>query len=163
MKPFVTNIRILWRAERLRAEARLRDATHKMSLLALAALVGVFALGMLNVGAFFALVPSQGSSMAAFWVAAADAILALALVVLAVSRRSRPEMELIEEVRDTALANLEEEAAALQAQIADARREIADLARSVKSFSRDPLGALSPTMLLPLLKTVLGFLKDARK
>ena len=72
-------------------------------------------------------------------------------------------MELIEEVRDTALANLEEEAAALQAQIADARREIADLARSVKSFSRDPLGALSPTMLLPLLKTVLGFLKDARK
>lgn len=163
MKPIVTNLRILWRAERLRAEAQLRDATHRISLLALAALVGVFALGMLNVAAFFALVPSQGSSMAAFWVAAADIVLALVLVVLALSRRSRPEMELIEEVRDTALANLEEEAAAVQAQIADARQEIANLARSARSFSRDPFGAVSPTLLLPLLKTVVGFLKDARK
>jgi hypothetical protein len=163
MKPIVTNLRILWRAERMRAEAQLRDATQKISLLAVAALVGVFALGMLNVAAFFALVPSQGSTMAAFWVAAADAVLALALVALALSRRSHPEMELIEEVRDNALANLEEEAAAIQAQIADARQEIAGLASSVKSFSRDPLGALSPTMLLPLLKTVVGFLKDARK
>lgn len=163
MKPIISNLRILWRADRMRAEARLQDVMRKASLFGIAALVGVFALGMLNAAAFFALAPSQGNAMAAFWVAAVNAVLGLALVVIANARPSRPELELIEEIRETALSNLEEEAAALQEQIAEVRREIVKVGHSVTSFSRDPLGSiLSPSVILPAVKTVSRFLKDTK-
>ena len=49
------HLRILWRAERVIAETRLRILLRRSMLYALAGLIAVFGLAMLNVAAFYAL------------------------------------------------------------------------------------------------------------
>ena len=76
MERFTHSLKILWRTERLLTERQLQLASQRMQFNALAALAALFGLGMVSIGAYFALVPSLGQSGAAFAVGCADFALA---------------------------------------------------------------------------------------
>lgn len=149
MERFVRSLRILWKSERLLAEQQLKLATARLQLNGLAGLIAVFGLAMLNAAAFFALTPVWGQAWAALAVGVADLVLAGGLVAYGQSLQPGAEIEIVKEVRDTALADLEAEAAMVEAEVVGLRDE-------VRRFLRNPLDTLLPGGIGPLLRVVTG-------
>lgn len=163
MESLVRNLRIIWRAELLIVEAKLHVALKRAGLVAFAGLICVFGLGMLNLGAFFALEQNWGSVYAALGVGAADLVLAI-LVMLWSSRLSTgPELDLAREVRDSGIQELEKRAEHLQEDIEAVRDELVALRTSLTSFARNPVEGIGASLLAPLLTMLIKSLSNRKK
>lgn len=103
------HVRILWRAESLIVEIKLRSAMRRASLVAFAGLISVFGLAMLNVAAYFALAPLWGDALAMLAVGIADFIIAGILVAVASREPVGRDLEFATELRDQALEGIETE------------------------------------------------------
>lgn len=155
MKRVARSLRILWRAESQLGTIRIAGLMKKAGMLAFAALVGVFGVAMLDVAAFFALLPQWGHTGAALAVALGDFVLAIVVVVLAQSVKPGAEVEMLSEVRDMALEDLEAEVEGVETAFVHARKEMLEMVRH-------PLSALAPGVLLPLLKSIVSGLRAGK-
>jgi len=162
MDMLVRNLRILWRTERLLAEIRLRQVMRRGSLLALAAVLGLFAVAMLNIAGYVYLAPLVEPTGAALLVAAADAIIAAFLALAALPQKPGPEVKVLEDLRDMALADLEAEAQSVGADLRQVRHEIEGVRQAVSSFAHSPLQALNPQMIAPILTLLLNLLRGKK-
>ena len=155
MKRFARSLHILWRAESLLGTIRVSALMKQVGMLAFAALVGVFGVAMLDVAAFFALLPQWGHSGAALAVALGDFVCAMVVVVLAQSVKPGAEVQMLTEVRDMALEDLEAEVAGIETVFVQARKDVMDMVRH-------PLSAFAPGLLVPLLKSVVSGLRAGK-
>ncbi len=156
MERFTNNIRLLWRAERILAEHEIRFGTQKLAIQALAGLVGVFGLGMLGVGLFFAIEPHWGRSLAAITVTGIDLIVAGILFSIAAAKKPAREVAMVREMRDTALIGIKDEAGRAEAEVSAVRDDI-------HNFVRNPLGSMFPFIANPMLGAVSRGLKGMKK
>ena len=163
MNPLTRNISILWRSERLLAQAEWRRATRQMTMLVLAGVFGVLALVMLNVASFYWLSTTFSTAQAALAVAVADAVVAAILAVSAQSLKSAPEADMIREFRDGALSEIETEADALQAQLVQIRDDVQSIGTQVSKFAADPVGSLSPALLVPAINAFTGVVRSSKR
>ncbi len=153
------NLRILWRAESILADIRLRQMMTRSSLRGIAGLLGVFAFLMANLSLFFALQQDWGLIWAAAVIAFANLLLSIVLLIIA--QRSKPgrEMELALEVRTSALQALEADAQAVQEQLAEFCEEVRGIREAVVGFVRHPLDSVLPSLLVPVAGAVIKGLK----
>ena len=142
------HVRVLWRAERIIAETRLRITLRRAMLYALAGLIAVFALGMLNVAAFLYLETLWGPVWAALAAALGDLVLAAIVAGIALATRPGPEVASALELRDAAIDGLEAELEPLQ-------ERFAWLSRA----ARDPLDTMLPAILVPLVTAIVRSLR----
>jgi len=156
MERFVRSLRIFWRSERLLAEQDFRLGAQRIQFNALAALVAVFGLVMLSIAVFHALVPFWGEALAALAVGGTDLVLAAALAAYARSLQPPAEVGMVREMRDMALGDIEEEVALAEA-------ELASLKEGVEKFLVNPVDALLPGVIGPLLGAVARGLASAKK
>jgi len=114
----VRNLRLLWRADKIIAEMRLRHMLVGFGLLAFAALITAFALLMFQLAAYFALVGVVSAITAAAILGAVNLAISL-ILILAASRRAgtSQELGLANEIHDSAIEALQLDAKALQAQV----------------------------------------------
>jgi len=159
MEAFVRNLKILWRTESMIAENRVDMMVRQTSLLALAGLIAVFGLAMLDIAAFFALRDVWGDAQAALAVGLGNFLIAVLFVLRARSIVEGPEMQPVREVRDMALEDLAAEAAQVQTEIRALREEVRGVEQSVRSFVRNPMDSLSPALLMPLVSAALKALR----
>ncbi len=159
MEAFIRNLKILWRTESMIAENRMNIVMRQMGFLALAGLVAVFGLAMLDVAAFFALRDIWGDAQAALAVGLGNFLIAIVVVIFARGLTEGPEMQPVREVRDMAMDELAAEAAHVQTEIRALRDEVRGVERSVRSFVKNPMDAFSPTMLMPLVSAALKALR----
>lgn len=159
MDNIVRNLRVLWRAESIIADIRFRQMMTRSSLRGAAALLGLFAYGMANLAAFFALDQAWGPIWASVAVALGN--LAVALLLLTIAERAKPgrEMELALEVRNSALQALETDAQAVQSQLTELRDEVRGMRQAIIGFVRNPIDSIVPAMLVPLAGAVIKNLK----
>jgi len=162
MDVLVRSLRILWRTERLLAEIRLRQLMRRASLLAIAAVLGLFAVAMLNVAGYVYLVPLVEPTGAALLVAAADAVVAAIMALAALPQKPGPEVKVLEEIRDMALSDLEAEAQSLGADLRQVRTEIEGVRQAVSSFAHGPLQALSPQVITPIVTLIASLLRGKK-
>jgi hypothetical protein len=155
MERFVHSLKVFWRAERLLKTNELRLNIKKIQLTLVASLVGVFGLLMLTLALYFTLVPVWGQAGAALTIAGTNLALAAIIIVWAGTLKPASEAEMVREVRDMALADVEYELS-----LADA--EVRALKQEVQRFVRNPVDALLPGMIGPLLSGAAKGLK-ARK
>jgi hypothetical protein len=157
----VRNLRVLWRAETIIADIRLRHVVTRSGLRGAAALLGVFAFLMVNLAAFFALEQVWGP----IWAAAAIAFVSLlaAALLLTIAARAKPgrEMELALEVRNTALQALEVDAHSFQKNLVELREEIRGVRQAVTGFARHPIDSLLPSLIVPVAGALVKSLKKA--
>jgi len=113
----IRNLRLLWRADKIIAEMRLRHMLVGLGLLAFAALISAFGLLMFELAAYFALVNAVSAIVAAAILGAVNLVIALILVVFASRRSLGQELTLANEVHDTAIEALQLEAQAVQSQV----------------------------------------------
>ena len=159
MDSVVRSVRLLWRAEMMLVQIRLRIAVRKLGLVALAALIALFGLVMINVAAYVGLSTVVGPVWGAVIVAAVDFLIALILILIAQGLRPGPEIEVAEEVRALAIAELEAEAKEVQADIAEIRAEIEGIKKAIVGFARNPMDAIGGNVLLPLLTSLVKLLR----
>jgi hypothetical protein len=138
------HLRVLWRAERIIAETRLRVLLRRSTLYVFAGLIAVFGLAMLNVAAYFFLAAHWGPIWAALAAALGDLVIALIVVLIALAIRPGPELPAALELRDVAMQGLETELGPLQ-------ERFAWLGRA----ARDPFETVLPAMLIPLITAIM--------
>lgn len=156
MERLMRSLRILWRSERIIAEQQLRLGTQRVQFNVLAAFVAVFGLVMLSISAFFALVPYWGQALAALAVAVGDFVLAAGMAAYGSRLKAPAEIEMVKEVRDIALNDLEDEVALAEA-------ELVAMKQDVQKFIRNPVDALLPGIIGPILKAVASGLAAKKK
>ena len=149
MQTMFRDLRILWRAERIIAESQLRLAFRQTAIAAAAGLVGLLGLGMLNAAGFLALAPLWGAAWAALAIAIADLVVAGIVLAVAMSVRHGPEHAAAVELRDLSMQELESEFAPL-------RNKLGVLTNG----GRDPLEAMLPTILMPVLTAAIRAVKN---
>ncbi len=106
MEPLTKALRALFHADTLIATIWLNLAMRQASLAALATLVAVFGLIMLNFAAYLTLDRHIGSVEAALVISAVDILLAAILVVIATHTKPSRELKLAQELRENALDQL---------------------------------------------------------
>lgn len=163
MNSLTRNLNILWRSERLLAEAEWRRSSRQITILVLAGVFGLLALIMLNVAGFYWLATTYGTAQAALAVAAADIVIAAILAVSAQSLKTAPETNMIREFRDSALAEIETEAEAFQTQLVQIRDDVKTIGATVSMVASDPIGSLSPALLIPAINAFTTVVRSKKK
>ena len=157
MDHFIRSLKVFWRSERLIKENELRLAIKKTTINGLAGLVAIFGLVMLSLSVFFALVPYLGNALAALTVGGTDIFLAGALVTYAGSLKPAPETQMVKDMRDMAIGDMEKE-------LAKAEAELAALRTEARKFVRNPIEAILPVAIAPLVGAVAkGVLSSSKK
>lgn len=152
MERIAQSLKLFWRSERLLRGSELGLSIKKVQLTAIAAFVAIFGLAMLSLAAFFALEPLWGKAWSALAIAGFDLALAMLLIVVASKLKQPAEVEMVREVRDLALANIEQE-------VALANAELQALRKDIRHFVRHPLESLLPGMIAPIVREVADGIK----
>jgi len=163
MNSLTRNLNILWRSERLLAEAEWRRSSRQITILVLAGVFGLLALIMLNVAGFYWLATTYGTAQAALAVAVADIVIAAILAVSAQSLKTAPETDMIREFRNSALAEIETEAEAFQTHLVQIRDDVKTIGATVSQVAADPIGSLSPALLIPAINAFTTVVRSKKK
>ena len=156
------NLQLLWRSERVMAEARLKLISRKLVLAVIAGIACLIAVSMLNLAAYWALITVVSKPLAALIVALVNIVIAGLLIAIAQGLQPGPEEEMLREVRDIALGDLGSEVDDVQAQLLQLREDVEGVRASVTQFVQRPLDALSPTMIMPALSAIAKFAKSKK-
>lgn len=151
MNRITRNLQLLWRSERVLAEAKLKLSSRKLILVVAAGIAFLFALCMLNVAGYLALASEVTKPLAALIVALVNLLLAGLLLAVAHGLRPAPEEEMVQEVRDIALGELGAEMDAVQAKLLKLSDDVDGVRASINKFVQRPLDALSPAVIVPAL------------
>jgi len=141
------NLTTVYRTERIIARRRLAVVQQQTMLMALAGLAALAGLILLNVALFFVLENWMSPGASAGLLALANLLVAGAFAMCAGRMSAEDEIAPAVEVRDMALASIEEDAELLAL-------EAREMVAVVKGVGANPIGALIP-ILLPLLTAAL--------
>jgi hypothetical protein len=141
----LTNLRVLWRTDRIIADIRMRHMLAGLALRAVAALIAGFGLMMLELSAYFALVQVWSAISAAAILGVIDLALAAVFFVLASRPPAGRELALATEIHDNSVEALQVEARALQSQLS--------------GMVQHPLNGVLPTLIVPLITVIIRSLK----
>ncbi len=141
------NLTIIYRTERLITRRRLAVLRQQTVLMALAGLAALAGLILLNVTLYLALANQLSPTASAGILTAGNLLLAAALALLAGRTNVEEEVAPAVEVRDIAIADIEDE---LEGMATEAR----DVVNAVKGLASNPLGSLS-SLLVPLIAAAL--------
>ena len=142
------HVRVLWRVEGTIAQARFGLTMRRSVLYALAGLIAVFGLGMLNVAAFFAFQSSWGPVWAAVAAALGDFVVAAVVVAIALTTKPGPHFNAALEMRQSALDGID-------AEIVELQHPFAWLSRG----AHNTIDAALPAILIPLVTAILRSLR----
>jgi len=144
----IRDLRVLLRAQSVITEIKLNHLAARSGLMAVAALIGIFGLAMLDLAVYFELEPKMGRVGAAAIVGIGDLILAAILLVIAARVKPGRDLELAQEIQKSALDAL----------AADAREIEADI-RGLTRIVRNPLDAAVPGLIMPLASMLIKALR----
>ena len=151
MDNFIRNLRILWRADSAIAEIKLRYALTRSGLHAMAALIALFGLVMLELAAYFALAEAWGAIWAAVALGLLNFAVAGLLVLIAARQHPDRELELANEIHNSAMEALQGDARLLQAEVS-----------AFGQMVRHPFESALPSLIVPLATLLMNMLRKPK-
>jgi hypothetical protein len=162
MDALIRDLRVLWKADSMIGKIWLNLMVRRFGLFLFAGLIAVFGLVMANVAVFYALQGSVGSVWAAAAVAGVDFVLA-SMVMLAGKRSAPgPELDLILEVRKTAIESLQANGRNLQVALDALRQEIRETKDTIAQFVHNPLDVAVQKLLIPSAVSIVKGLRSRK-
>jgi hypothetical protein len=158
----IRNLRALLRAESIIADLHFRELLSRLMLKALAGLVAVFGLLMLNLSAFFEIEQYFGRVWSAASVALFDFIVAGIILVIAARHQKSSELALAQEVRREAIQSFESDARLIQTQFLMLTDEVRAIKASMTNFVKHPLDETLSQLVAPLAAIVIRSLTKKR-
>ena len=144
----IRDLRVLFRSQSVITEIKLNHLAARSGLMAVAALIAIFGLAMLDLAVYFQLEPNLGRVGAAALVGVGDLILAAILFIVAARAKPGRDLELAQEIQKSALDAL----------AGDAREIEADI-RGLTNIVRNPLDSVLPSLIIPLASTLIKALR----
>ena len=150
MNEMMLKLRIWARAETTLLKINARRTGNRFTALSVALGFAIVAVGMINIGVFELLAVSQGRVEAAFYLAGVNGLLAALVVFLA--QRSKPGLEedMVNEIREMALAELQTDADQIKDEfdrVAEHLREIEGAVSALRGVgSGSTLASLGPVL-----------------
>ncbi|MDE1568717.1 phage holin family protein [Aquabacter sp. P-9] len=144
----VRTLRVLLRANTIIADIYLRNALARAGIYAFAGLIAAFGLLMLGIGLFFALEQLWGPVWAAVAVGGGNVVLALILALIAAQVKPGRDLELANEINQSAMD-------ALTVELKTVEQDV----RGLTNIVRNPLDSALSGMLVPVLGMVLKTLR----
>lgn len=148
MSRLVRNASVVLKSERLIARRRLAVLRAQTGLMAIAGVAGGVGLLAANAAIYFKLAETMSQAAAAGWLAGGNFVLAGVLMLVASRMNADRDVAAAEELRDLAMADLENEITGLTAQAQG-------LAGMLGAVRRDPLGAALPGLAGAIIAAVL--------
>lgn len=151
MNEVMLKLRIWVHAETALLKINARRTGQRFTALAIALGLAILAVGMINIGIFELLAETYGRVKGAFYLAGANGLLAALVVVVAQRRKPGLEEEMVQEIREMALAELQADADEVKEEfqrIADRVRKIEDAVSGLmgSGSSLSKLASLSPVV-----------------
>jgi hypothetical protein len=103
---FLRNLRVILRSEGILARSHVQLTSRKLILAVVAGIAALFALGLLNIAAFFALELEMSEVWAALILGGANLLIAAAVIVVAVNLGPGHEAEMARDFRNMAIAEI---------------------------------------------------------
>jgi outer membrane murein-binding lipoprotein Lpp len=163
MSRVTRNLQLLWRSERVLAEARFKLISRKMVMAVMAGIAGLFALGMFNMAGYFALEQSVGSPAAALIVGIVDVLVAGLLLAVAQGLQPGPEEDMVREVRDMAINEIGADVEDVQQKLVQLRDDVEAVRSNITGFVQRPLDAISPAVIIQALSAISKLVKSGKK
>lgn len=158
----VRDLQVLQKADTLIGKIWMKLLVQRIGLLAFAALIAVFGLGMANVAGFYALQKHVDAVWAAAIIAAVDFVIAIVVVVIANRAKPGAEIELALDVRKMAVDALQADARELRGAIEAIGRDVRDAKQSIAGFKQHPLDAAAEKLLIPAVLSIVRGLRHGR-
>ncbi|MEM7138386.1 MAG: hypothetical protein AAF500_17535 [Myxococcota bacterium] len=117
MNETMLKLRIWARAEVALGKMNAKRTGARFATMAVAVGLALLAVGMVNLGAFEYLAEAHGKADAAFLLAGANGLLAALLALASQRARSRPEEEMVREIREMAMNELAADAGLVRAEL----------------------------------------------
>lgn len=151
MNEVMLKVRIWVHAEKSLLKINGRRTGQRFTALAIALGLAILAVGMIDMGIFELLAESYGRVKGAFYLAGANGVLAALVVLIAQRSKPGPEEEMVEEIRDMALAELQADADEVKEEfhrVAERVRKIEDAVAALtgSGSSLSKLAGLSPVV-----------------
>jgi hypothetical protein len=135
---------VLVRAELALAQIRLHRTLKRSAWFALAGLVGLVALAMLDVAVYHALIPSQGPVVASLLITLFNGILAGIFITVAQKiGSSDAEEKLARQMRDLAAGEINNDVEQARAELAEISDSVRRVRSSLSAASNVPFGVIS--------------------
>lgn len=151
----MNKIQILARAEMALARIRVQRTGFQAALFAVAALFALFGLVLVNVAGYQGLAPRMGPAGAALAVAAANMVLAIIAVVIALNARpGRANEKMAQEIRDLASEEIKKDVDEVRGEINRIGDEIEGIRTGMASMREAVPGGL---------RSVIGLASTVRK
>jgi hypothetical protein len=131
----MNKLQILARAEIALTKIRVQRTGFQAALFAVAALFALFGLALLNLAGYHALAPRMGPAVAALAVAAANVILAVVAVVIALNARpGRTNEKMAQEIRDLASDEIKKDVDEVRGEVNRIGNEIEGIRTGIASM-----------------------------
>jgi hypothetical protein len=151
----VRDLQVLWKAESLIGKIRLDVIVRRIGLFAFAGLIAAFGLGMANVAGFHAMQETFGPVWAAMIVAVSDLVLAIVVMLLGRSIGPGPEMEMVLDVRRTAIEAIETDTRDMRIALDSIGMDVQHVRETISDFVHHPLGVAAENLLVPAVLSIL--------
>lgn len=156
------DLEVLRKADSLIARIWANVLARRFSLFALAALIAVFGLGMVNVAGFYALQASIGAVFAATIVAIVDFVIAAIVLFVASKSRPGPEIDLAFEIRKMAVQSIQTDARDLKLTVDGLVQGVKDVRANITGFVQNPLDVAAQKLLIPAVLSLLRGMRSKR-
>jgi len=160
---FLRNIRVIVRSEGILARSQVQLASRKLVLVTVAAIAALFALGLLNIAAFFALELVVDEIWAALILGAANFVLAGIIVLVAVNLGPGSDAEMARDFRDMAITEIENQVSSVEQNILQLRAELTGLGETALGFVKSPTQLIASGIAIAAITAITRLLKAGKK
>ena len=157
------DLQVLHKADLLIGRIWLNVLVRRLGLLAFAALIAVFGLGMVNVAGFYAFQASLGAVWAAAIVAGVDLLIAAVVLLVGANSRPGPEIDVAFEVRKMAVEALQADTRDLKLTIEAVGQELQDVKANITQLVQNPLDVAAQKLLIPAALSIIRGMRSKKE
>ena len=157
------NLRVIVRSEKILARAQIQMASRRVVLAVVAGIAALFALGLFNTAAFFALELEFNPAISALILALANLVIAGIVVLIAVNLKPGRDAEMASDFRDMAVAEIEQQVSSVEDNIRQIGADITDIGGTAMGLVRSPSQLIAPGVAIAAITAITKLLRSSKK
>jgi hypothetical protein len=160
---FLRNLRVIVRSERILARSQFQLASRKLVLGVVAGIAALFALGLLNIAAYFALELEVSRVWAALILGAANLVIAAIVAFVTVNLGPGQDAQLARDFRDMAVAEIENQVSSVEQNVRQLSAELSGLGETALGLVKSPSQLIAPGVAIAAITAITKLLKSGKK
>ena len=157
------DLQVLQKADFLIGRIWLNVLVRRLGLLAFAALIAAFGLGMGNLAGFYAFQGSVGAIWAAVIVAVVDLAIAAIILLVGSNARPGPEIDIAFDVRKMAVEAIQADTRDLKLTIEGVGQQLHEVKSSIAQIVHNPLDMAAQRLLIPAALSILRGIRSKKE